>query len=391
MNPIDLLIIVAIIGFAVRGARTGLVRQISSFGSFLLGLYLGAVAAPHAVEAVRPVDPGIRAFIIIMTILGVATVISGIGEYLGAKLLSLSDRFKLQKVDRSLGAGFSVILVLTAVWLLGSLLKAVPDGTVAIEAQRSKILAEVDRRLPPAPPVIARLQHIIDESGFPDVFIGTEPPPSAPVGAPTSEEVAAAIRTAGPSTVKIEGVGCGGVVDGSGFVAGNGLVVTNAHVVAGLDRPFVLDRNGRHAARTVLFDPNLDIAVLRTTGLAGAPLPISTVETPRGTRGAVLGYPGGGGFVAGPAAILGSMRATGRNIYNQGVVTRRIYEVQADVKPGNSGGPVVTPDGTVIGVVFARARGQEGTAYAITGAEASARVSQAATSGPVSTGACAAE
>src|SRR5207302_1127348 len=118
---------------------------------------------------------------------------------------------------------------------------------------------------------------------------------------------------------------------------GANLVATNAHVVAGIDRPTVIDGRGVHRATVVLFDPDLDFAVLRTSGLAAGPLAVANANQPRGTVGAALGYPGGGGFAVSSAAIPGRRTAVGRNIYDTGIIHRDIYELQAVVRPGNSG------------------------------------------------------
>jgi S1-C subfamily serine protease len=169
------------------------------------------------------------------------------------------------------------------------------------------------------------------------------------------------------------------------------LVATNAHVVAGIDSPMVEDSAGRHPAAVVVFDPGLDFAVLRVRGLAAAPLPVATGLSPRGTVGAVLGYPGGGGFTASSAAILGEQAALGRDIYDSGLSRRDIYQLQAVVRPGNSGGPLVTPNGTVIGVVFAMSTSNPDVGYALTSAEIQPDLRAAANSGPTSTGACVSE
>ncbi len=391
MNLVDLLIILALIIFTLRGVQVGFLRILSAYGSFVAGALLGIMAAPLAVKAINPTEAGTRAFIVILTVFGVATALSALGEFIGMRLLSLSSRFKLEKIDQALGATLSAALVLFAAWVFGSLLSAVPDSAAAREANRSYMLTRLNTSLPPAPPVIARLQNLIEASGFPDVFIGADPLPSAPVDPASTAEVAAAVRAAGNSTVKIEGSGCGGLVDGSGFVAGSGLVVTNAHVVAGVRRPYILDTAGRHQATVVVFNPDLDVAVLRASGLAGRPLRLETTEATRGTKAAVLGFPGGGAFRSDPAAVLMTTFATGRNIYNDGRITRRIYELQSRIEPGNSGGPVVAPDGRVLGVVFARARGNSGVGYALTGAQVAPILARATGAAAVPTGACAAE
>jgi S1-C subfamily serine protease len=180
------------------------------------------------------------------------------------------------------------------------------------------------------------------------------------------------------------------MVFGSGFVVGKGLVATNAHVVAGINSPQVVDRNGTHAATTIWFDPDLDFAVLRTSNLAGSKLPLKTTIASRGEAAGVLGYPGGGGFKAGQAAILDEFTAIGRNIYNEGRTTRDVYSVQAMVVPGNSGGPLVDAHGYVIGVIFATSTSYSNVGYALTLRQVVAELNQAQQrSGAVSTGSCA--
>jgi S1-C subfamily serine protease len=203
--------------------------------------------------------------------------------------------------------------------------------------------------------------------------------------------VTAAAASAKAATVKVEVAACGGFQAGSGFVIGPGLVVTNAHVVAGMDGAQVIDAAGRHDASVVLFDPDLDIAVLRTSGLAAPALPISAGVVPRGTLAVVLGYPGNGNFTADSAAVLERQTAVGRNIYDVGLIRRDIYVLQSVVRPGNSGGPLVGTDGTVIGVVFATSTTDPAIGYALTSEEIMPDLAIARTSGPTSAGACLAE
>jgi S1-C subfamily serine protease len=149
-------------------------------------------------------------------------------------------------------------------------------------------------------------------------------------------------------------------------VASDGLVVTNAHVVAGVERPKVIDANGRHSTTVIWFNPDLDLAILRANNLAGSPLSLVDQTVTNGTQAAVLGYPGGGAFQADPAATIDAFTATGRNIYGQESATREIYSLKAEVISGNSGGPLVNKDGAVVGVVFARSVTYDQVGYALT-------------------------
>jgi S1-C subfamily serine protease len=239
--------------------------------------------------------------------------------------------------------------------------------------------------------VFSRISRLLDPLGFPDVFAQLEPSPPGRLGPPSGTAVAAAVAHARQSVVKIEGAGCGGLLEGSGFVVRSGLFVTNAHVIAGVKHPQVIDSAGSHPAVPVLFDPRLDVAVLRTGGVRGEPLALEPATVARGTQAAVMGYPGGGPFVAGGATVLARTEAVGRDIYGESLQAREIYQLEAAVRPGNSGGPVVSPAGVVLGVVFARSSSSPDIGYALTSAEVRARIQPALDSSqPVSTDGCAA-
>ena len=181
------------------------------------------------------------------------------------------------------------------------------------------------------------------------------------------------------------------IQEGSGFVVAPDYVVTNAHVVAGIAHPYVLDSHGRHAASAMLFDPNLDIAVLWVPGLPDPAVRVDTGLVGRGTTGAVLGYPEGGPFAYGAAAVQAVFQANGLNIYGNAQTVRTVYQLSARVEPGNSGGPLVEPDGLVVGVVFARSTTDPGVGYALATPKVleDGRAGEAEpTNRPVSTGAC---
>lgn len=389
MNLLDLFILILIVVAAMRGVATGFLRQSGSVGGFVVGLFVAAQIAPWLAArfAISPSRPAIVALLFF----AVALTLSGVGETIGARLAAHAQALKLGSLNAILGAVFGVVGCLVAVWFLAATFTRAAGPSIAYDIQTSRIVTALDRALPPVPAVTARLERALGASFFPRVFVGLEPTPAPPVTGPNAAAINQAIAAGRAATVKIEGEGCGGVVEGSGFVAGDGLVITNAHVVAGINRPVIIDAAGTHPATTVVFDPGLDIAVLRANRLAAAPLPLATTNAPRGTIGAALGYPGGGNFTAGGAAILGRQTAVGRNIYGTGLVRRNIYELQAVVRPGNSGGPLVQPDGTVIGVIFATSTTNPSIGYALTSREAIPALSRAATASPTDTGPCAAD
>jgi S1-C subfamily serine protease len=386
---VDLAIIIVVVLAAIHGVTQGAALQVLSFGGFWLGLLIGAALAPVFSGLVKQ-SSFASAFISLVSFLGLALVGGAAGRYLGTHAWGALRRLQLGVFDSSLGAVVAAVAALAAVWLVALLLSAGPTRNVSRAVHKSVIVRTLINHLPPAPSVFSRLQTFIQGTPFPRVFEGLEPIPAGPIKVPGNAVVQGAVASDGRSTVRVRGYGCGGVQTGSGFVAAQGLVVTNAHVVAGIASPLIDDVNGTHRATTVLFDPQTDVAVLHTSGLAGPVLQMLPTDAPRGTGGAILGYPGGGRFDAKAAAVLRRFSAIGRDIYGQGLTRRDVYQLQAQVRQGNSGGPFARSDGVVLGVVFAASTTDSGIGYALTSTEIRPKVEQAKTSRPTTTGACAA-
>jgi S1-C subfamily serine protease len=389
MNLVDVTIIILLIGAVMRGLGEGLVHQLFSTVGFFSGLWLGALfIEPRVLDLAH--TPTARMALTLASTLGIGLVFLFIGELIGIVIKrKLRPQDFLNKADNILGAVIACVAFLGLVWISATVVNSLPYPAAKIEVQQSKIVVILQDHLPAAPSIIANIGRLIAPNGFPDVFIGVEPAP-APTALPTPAALSAAVQKDHASVVKIEGEGCGGIVAGSGFVVGDGFVATNAHVVAGIAKPEVIDGNGTHHATTIWFDPNLDFAVLRTSDLAGTSLPFDTKNIDHDTPAGVLGYPGGGDFQADSAAILDKFTALGRNIYGQGRTTRDVYSVQATVIPGNSGGPLVDINGSVIGIVFATSTSYKNIGYALTLQPVLHEIGQAkATNQPVSTGSCA--
>jgi S1-C subfamily serine protease len=390
VNLVDLLIVAVVILAAVHGLTQGAAMQVLSFGGFWIGLVVGAALAPFVSHIVS--SSFAKAFVSLVVFFGFALAGGAIGRYFGTHAWGALRRLKLGTADSAGGAVVAIVAALAAVWLIALLLTAGPTPSVARAVNDSAIVRALTEHLPPAPSVFTRLQAFINTTPFPRVFEGLEPIPTGPVSMPSDPSVAAAVRAAGASTVRVEGFGCGGIQTGSGFVAGPDLVVTNAHVVAGISAPQVADRAGTHRATPVLFDSSLDLAVLRTGRLNGPPLALLRTDVRRGVGGAVLGFPGGTqNLHAGPSAVLREFAAVGRDIYGRNLTRRNVYQLQATIRQGNSGGPFVRSDGEVLGVVFAASTQEPNVGYALTSSEVASRVDQArARTTPVGTGSCAA-
>jgi S1-C subfamily serine protease len=363
MNIIDFFIIIFAIGALFRGFEIGFVRQFFSTLGFVGGLWIGALLQPHTIHLAHT-DMS-KTVITLLTTLGCAFLLLAVGEYVGVVIKRRILKHSINPIDYALGAGLAVISLLLTVWLSANIFASLPYQSTKQAIQGSATVRFLNSHLPSAPAVISDLGHLIDPNGFPDVFAGVEPVPASKLPQPGLRGFQTAIAADQVSVVKIEGQGCGGIVEGSGFVADKDLVLTNAHVVAGISHIIVEDQNGSHTAVPIWFDPNLDFAILRVSDLAGKPLDIDTSTQSRGTPGAVLGYPGGGGFNVKSAAYLDEFIATGRNIYGTGETKRDVYEVQADIIPGNSGGPIINQHGQVTSMVFAESTSYQHIGYSL--------------------------
>lgn len=387
----DLIILGLILAAAISGARSGFLRRFGAGVGFIIGLFIGRFLGQYTLKIVE--SPDERALVAMATLLGFAILVLIGGELLGSLAkhrLNLSQYQRLNQIDNWFGSLLSVIVILVGLWLLSGVLNTMPSRDLRNMLNGSKVVSALNQLMPPVPHSISSLSYLIDPNTFPDVFLGNEPIPEGKVELPELGELEAAVNATKNSVVRIKGQGCGGIVSGSGFVVGNGMVATNAHVVAGIAKPYVQDSAGTHKATTIWFDPKLDLAILRASDLTGSPLVLSSTAIKPGTAAAALGYPDGGQFEATPAAVLRSLKARGRDIYNQQQTLRTIYEVQSKIVHGNSGGPLVDKQGQVIGVVFAESTNYQELGYALTNDQVIPAVTQAAARlQPVSTGQCA--
>jgi S1-C subfamily serine protease len=174
--------------------------------------------------------------------------------------------------------------------------------------------------------------------------------------------------------VRVSTRACDALVTGTGAVVADGYVVTNAHVVAGASTVRVEVPSGSGDADVVLFDPDLDVALLHAPGIHAPALRFAARDPRRGSVGAALGYAGGGPLAVLPAAVTGGYAAEGRDIYDGDLVRRDILELRAEVEPGDSGGPLVLQDGTIGGLVFAESRSDDSVGYALTPTSVAVRV-----------------
>lgn len=387
---LDVVLIAATLLFALSGYRQGLVVGVLSFVGFLGGGLLGMQVAPAIAQKVASglTQPLVGLLVVFLC--------ASIGQLLattvgGAVRRRLTWR-PVRVVDSAGGAAVSVLAVLLISWLVGTAVATSPFQELSRQVRHSRVLTSVDAIMPiQARTWFSSFRRLIDRHGFPEIFGGIGPRPVTPVSPPDPAVLnSRAVQVARQDIVKVVGTArsCSREVEGTAFVYAANHVVTNAHVVAGVTDPTV-DSGGRPLrARVVLYDPDIDIAVLYVPGLDRAPL-IFTAPAPPNAGAVVAGYPGGGPFTAVAARVRDTERVRGPNIYQTRTVLREVYAIRAVVRPGNSGGPLLTPDGAVYGVVFAAAADNSDTGYALTAAEVArdTRAAAAATAA-VDTGGC---
>ena len=388
MNLADLIIIILLISMASRGSKIGFTREIFATSGFILSIFLAAIIIPIIIKGIP--SPSSRSFWTVILLLVFIFTFLTLGEWLGNQLKQKLVSKSLDRPDQLLGGVLRVFGGIIFIWLVTSTLMRLPYPGFTSEIQQSSIIGLINKNLPAAPKFTTTIGNIIAPNGFPLVFLGNEPLVNKHISLETTSQLNDAVNKDESSVVKIQGLGCGGIVEGSGFVASKGLVVTNAHVVAGIYSPYVLDQTGQHLGSVIYFDPNLDLAIIRTTGLRGEPLKINPNIINSETLGAVMGFPGGGDLEAKTAAITSQIIADGKNIYNQDNISRNIYVIQGDVQPGNSGGPFIDSSGQVDGLIFAKSTVYSDQGYALTMAPIQKALNSVFSSNnSVSTGRCA--
>lgn len=366
INFIDLLIVVAALIGMANGYRRGFWLSLSQYVGLLIGVLLGAASARYVLDYLQITNESARPLGAVLVLVIGGSLGSSIGFALGEPIRRRILRTGIHtSTDSVAGAALSAFAVLIMCWFLGLSFSRGPVPEIAQQIQRSAVLRGLDALAPRPPPFLASVAQVLAGVQFPPVFAGLEPaglPGALPV--PASVDTPA-VKSTAQVVVKISSVGCGGIVTGSGFPVGNGYVVTNAHVVSGTTSHVIAKPDGTTMrADVVFFDPERDVAVLYAPGYKPPGVVFGPAQ--RGTEAAVVGYPGGGPEKVVPAIVDGSVSAQGRDIYNQNFVTRQIYVIQATVRPGNSGGPIIDLQGRVLGMVFATSASDPNQAYALT-------------------------
>ena len=389
MNVLDWCLVALVGIYALSGYWQGFITGACATAGLLLGGLLGIWAAPLALGDAAPslwVSLGALFIVIISASLGQA-----IFQYVGARIRDRITWQPIRAVDAVGGSALSAVAVLLVAWALGVAVSGTRIGSITPLVRDSTILARVDETLPPdSGRVLQTFNNVVGTTFFPRYLEPFAPERIVAVkpGDPrmlTDPDVMAAEA----SVVKVRGSnGCGSGVEGSGFLYAPGRLMTNAHVVAGVTRPEVEVGGSTVVASVVLYDPDLDIAVLSVPDAGVPQLAFDTEAAPRDPV-AVLGYPQDGPYDVQSGRIRSEQRLRSPDIYGDGTVIRQVYSLRALIRPGNSGGPIVTSGGEVAGLVFAASVSDQDTGYALTAGQLAESAAQGLTrEAPVDTGTC---
>lgn len=394
MTLLDLLVLLAVLLFAASGYRRGLAATLVVVALTAAGAWLGLALLPWVVDRIGD-SSATRNTAALLTLIIPAAIGAAISRRLLRRLRGRHfTRGPLRWLDGVGGALAASAALLGVLWISGNALLGSQHTSVALQnhIRQSATMHTLTDRLPPQTAGWAnRASGALSEAGFPQILNPFQSAAAAGVAEPSGDAVTtAATRVAQQSTVKVTGPveGTGRASEGSGFVYGNGLVMTNAHVVAGVDHPSVqISGVGEHLpASVVLFAPSTDAAVLRVPALDAPVAAFAEEDAKTGDSAVVAGYPENGSLDLQAATVATRTNTTTQNAYGESTVSRDVYQVRSTVRPGNSGGPLLSTDGHVYGMIFARSTGHLGTGYALAADQLRALAEQGAQAeGPVET------
>ncbi len=392
MSFVDLALIALALLFALSGFRQGLIVSATSFVGFFGGAVAGAQLSGPVAEGLAGSSLA-RVFVALVVVLAGALLGQLLAGYVGRAVRKRVTWEPAKVVDSVAGAVVSAIAVLLVAWMVATPLASSAYPAVASQVRQSTLVQAVDRGVPDGVrSLYDSLREAIDRRGLPDVLDPLTPTRVRDVPAPDQSLLDSPVVTqVRGSVVQIRGVAaaCSRQIDGSGFVYAHERVMTNAHVLAGVDSPVVTAEGESYEATAVYVDEETDVAVLAVPGLPQVPLAFAPQPVDSGADVIVMGYPGGGGLYVGPARVRDRGDISGPDFRAQQTVVRDVYALYGQVRAGNSGGPLLATDGTVLGVVFASAIDDPDTGYALTGAEVADAAAQGASSSTeVDTGPC---
>lgn len=183
-----------------------------------------------------------------------------------------------------------------------------------------------------------------------------------------SRTVVDVVERVGPSVVRIDVEAPNGARAGSGSgvaIANDGLILTNSHVVAGAHAATVVSSDGQSfSARIIGADPDTDLALIRTE--RDGAIPAATLGDSKQLRRGQLVIAVGNPLGFESTVTTGVVSALGRAMRSRsGRLIEDIIQTDAALNPGNSGGPLVSSRGEVVGINTAIIAGAQGICFAV--------------------------
>jgi S1-C subfamily serine protease len=381
MNFIDIFIAAAFLIFGWIGFRRGILRTVLSIIGLVVGGAAGAIATPSIQSLVSNSAFGFKPTI------GLTSIILGsslgmflfgvLGSFLRVVLLPLPF---MKTIDSLIGFGLAIIAVASISSTLSSAAQVIPNKTVNNLFSQSQLISQIDLYLPERfKDAAQKIQNVITDSPLPEVFKSLVESRITPTQLESDVAIPAIVTKSVASTVRIDGIAesCSAAMVGTGFIVSPERVITNAHVVAGVKEPVITLFNSQTqlGGRVIAIDRKKDIAIIFVPGLTGEKLTFIGPVTPN-EIGFVVGYPNGGNLRTMPVSVTSEFESIGTDIDGNGETRRDVIVFGGDVKPGNSGGPLLNDQGQVLGVVFAADAENKNTGYALAPSEVAKLVSE---------------
>jgi len=370
MNFVDLLIVSLALIFGWFGFRRGILRTILSIVGLFVGGFLASASLPYLQNLLSVYSFLLRptvnfSFIIFGASLGMF-IFGVIGGFLRIVLLPFPF---LKAIDSIIGLFLALVTVLAVTLTVANAARVIPNKTIKDSFSKSFVIKEIEIYTPSnLKNYFIKIQETITNSPLPEVFQSLVE--SRFVANKVEENIAIpeVIKLTKNSVVRIDGIAqsCSAAMTGTGFIVANERVITNAHVVAGVEEPVISQPNStlQIQGKVIYIDRQKDIAILFVPGLMGDELTFIGPVTPN-ELGFVIGYPNGGVLKTIPVSISSEFESLGADIDGKGQVKREVIVFGGEIKPGNSGGPLLNDQGQVLGMVFAADAQNKNTGYAL--------------------------
>jgi S1-C subfamily serine protease len=381
MNFIDIFIAAAFLIFGWIGFRRGILRTILSIIGLIVGGAAGAIATPSIQSLISNNAFGFKPTIGLTSIILGASLGMFLFGVLGSFLRVVLLPFPFMKtIDSLIGFGLAIIAVASISSTLSSAAQVIPNKTVNYLFSQSQLISQIDQYLPERfKDAAQKIQNVITDSPLPEVFKSLVESRITPTQLETDVAIPEIVTKSVASTVRIDGIAesCSAAMVGTGFIVSPERVITNAHVVAGVKEPVITLFNSQTqlGGRVIAIDRKKDIAIIFVPGLTGEKLTFIGPVTPN-EIGFVVGYPNGGNLRTMSVSVTSEFESIGTDIDGNGETRREVIVFGGDVKPGNSGGPLLNDQGQVLGVVFAADAENKNTGYALAPSEVAKLVSE---------------